>query len=129
MDNFEPKIKLEHADVRGEIYSISLPGDQELMLLHSTPGSLRGGHAHDVSEIIVLLTGSMTYHKRLDGDEERTEILHAGDCSFNQAMEYHVAEFSEDSVLLEWKINTKKGAWKNIDYKPYRDKVLANATG
>ena len=47
MANFEPTIKLEHADSRGEIYSISLPGDKELMLLHSKAGALRGGHAHD----------------------------------------------------------------------------------
>lgn len=126
---FTPQIKLEHADSRGEIYSISLPGDRELMLLHSNKGSLRGGHAHDVSEVVLLLTGHMRYLKRCDGGEEQAFDVRSGVCIFHEAIEYHLAEFLEDSWLLEWKIGTRKGAWRNIDYEPYRAKVRANAAG
>lgn len=129
MENFEPQIKLEHADNRGEIYSITLPGDRELMLLHSKKGSLRGGHAHDVSEVVLLLTGCMRYRKMSEARSEKYEALHGGDASFNQEGEYHMGEFVEDSWLLEWKLAKDKHSWKNIDYPPYREKVNANARG
>lgn len=135
MAGFEPELKLEHQDSRGQIYSIQLPDNQELMLLHSKAGSLRGGHAHDVDEIVVLLTGKMTYHKlkeiEADGewlaDGEITRDMKPGDCSFNWRGQTHMGEFVEDSWVLEWKIDTRKGAWRNKDYKPWREKVLAQA--
>jgi len=123
---FTPVLKLEHADARGEIYSITLPGDQELMLLHSKTGSLRGGHAHDVSETVVMLTGKMRYYKKTSIGEYDLD-LNPGACSFNPAMEPHMGEFLEDSWLIEWKINTSKGQWRNIDDPELRAKVVANA--
>ena len=126
---FEPTIKLEHADSRGEIYSISLPGDKELMLLHSKAGALRGGHAHDCDEIVVLLTGEIAYDKRSANKIDWAEVLNKGDTSFVPKGEFHMAEFLKDSWLLEWKICKDKHSWRNIDYKPYRDKVNANAAG
>lgn len=133
MANFEPTIKLEHTDSRGEIYSISLPGDKELMLLHSKAGALRGGHAHDCDELVALLTGKIFYTKREERDDqdaaEWTEVLTEGDTSFVPKGVFHLGEFLKDSWLLEWKIGTKKGDWENIDYKPYRDKVNANVAG
>lgn len=125
-----PALKLEHSDARGEIYSITLPNDQELMLLHSKAGSIRGGHSHDVDEIVVLLTGRMAYHKL----EETTVInscegMRAGDTSFNPAGLIHMGEFLEDSWVLEWKIDTNKTGWKNTDYAPWRERVRANAAG
>ena len=123
----KPAITLEHSDSRGEIFSISLPDNRELMLLHSKPGSLRGGHAHDVSEVIVLLTGRMTYTKTMNDGQDTIRELRGGDCSFNEAMEYHLASFPEDSWLLEFKINTDKKGWKNIDLERYRALVRANA--
>ena len=128
MDKFTPAIKLEHADARGEIYSIALPDDKELMLLHSLKGALRGGHSHTCSEVIVLLTGDVAYTKRSeDGNKVWYEEIHAGDASYVPAGEYHLGEFLNDSWLLEWKIGVKKGEWKNIDYTPYRERVKANA--
>lgn len=125
---FTPVIKLEYADARGEIYSIALPGDKELMLLHSTKGSLRGGHAHDVDEIIVLLTGAMRYTKKAGKiSTEWGEILEGGEASTNERGVYHLAEFLEDTWLLEWKIDTTKNGWKNIDYPEWRERVKANA--
>lgn len=127
MERFEPQIKLEHSDSRGEIYSLQLPDDRELMLLFSKKGSLRGGHAHDVNEIVVVLTGSMVYKKRDEMGEESSQIVKGGQESYNAAGVYHLAEFLEDSWVLEWKINTNKKGWRNIDYRPYREKVNANA--
>ena len=128
MGEFRPTIKLEHADSRGEIYSIALPGDKELMLLHSKAGSLRGGHAHDVSEVVVLLTGVMRYHKVGAGGFEKYQALHGGDASFNQAGEFHMGEFVEDTWLIEYKIGAGKETWrKDVDYEPYRSKVRANS--
>ena len=128
MEVFTPAIKLEHSDARGEIYSITLPNDQELMLLHSKAGSIRGGHSHDVDEIVVLLTGKLEYSKKADIKSwESHRTLSAGYASFNPAGEYHMAEFLEDSWLLEWKIATNKAGWKNIDYAPWRERVKANA--
>ena len=126
LDNFTPIIKLEHSDSRGEIYSITLPGDKELMLLHSKAGSLRGGHAHDVDEIVVMLTGRMRYHKRSEDGGEWQDEVKGGDTSFNQVGEYHMGEALEDLWLLEWKIGTDKTGWKNIDYAPWREKVRGN---
>ena len=128
MEVFTPTIKLEHSDARGEIYSITLPNDQELILLHSKAGSIRGGHSHDVDEIVVLLTGRMEYTKKADITSwESHKPLRAGYASFNPKGEYHVGEFLEDSWLLEWKIGTNKTGWKNLDYAPWRERVKANA--
>ena len=127
---FEPAIKLEHADSRGEIYSISLPGDKELMLLHSKAGSLRGGHAHDVDEIVVLLTGRCKYRKHTEvKNREWQAEMTQGDSMFHEAGQYHLAEFLEDSWLLEWKLCENKHSWRNINDPQYRAEVVANATG
>lgn len=125
-----PVIKLEHADSRGEIYSITLPGDKELMLLHSKAGTLRGGHAHDVNELVMVLTGKMKYYKKThdEGTEMQFEVGE-GRAVYHSKGEYHLAEFIEDSWVLEWKIATDKNSWVNIDYEPYRELVRANAEG
>ena len=94
-----PSLKLEHADSRGEIYSISFGDGQELMLLHSNPGAFRGGHHHDVDEMVVLLRGQMRYHKHIRG-EDQTQMLNSGDVSYNAAAENHMGEFLEDSWLI-----------------------------
>ena len=127
---FTPELKLEHADARGEIYSLTLPGDRELLLLHSLPGSFRGGHAHTVDEIVVMLTGVMRYHKRTEtGKEDHGEVLKGGQGSFNEKGLVHLGEFVEDTWLLEWKLNTRKGEWKNLDYPEWRERVKAHSAG
>lgn len=123
---FTPTIKLEHSDSRGEIYSITLPDDKELMLLHSTKGSLRGGHSHDVDELVVMLTGKMRYHKLVGNTEEEFDLV-AGRPSRNNAGVVHMGEFLEDSWLLEFKIGTNKHVWKNTNYEAWRERVNANA--
>lgn len=133
-NDFTPTLKLEHADARGEIYSITLPGDQELMLLHSVAGSLRGGHAHTVDEVVVVLTGKMNYTKRVDESEleyahEWDFTMKAGDVEKHHRGEYHLAAFSEDSWLIEYKLNTSKGHWRNIDHPAWREKVKSNSAG
>ena len=122
---FTPTITKVSEDARGEIYVITLPGDKELLLLHSNKGSLRGGHAHDVDEIVVMLTGQMLYHKLVDGCEQKSFLV-KGTTSLNHAGEVHMGEFLEDSWVLEWKF-ARKGEWKNIDWAPYRELVNANA--
>ena len=128
---FRPAITKVSEDARGEIYVITLPGNKELLLLHSKAGSIRGGHSHDVDEVVVLLTGEMKYTKRNESgakyNYEQDSTLKGGHASFNPKGEYHVGEFLEDSWLLEWKINTHKGGWKNRDYAPWRERVRANA--
>ena len=121
---FTPILKLEHADSRGEIYSITLPDDKELMLLHSKKGTLRGGHSHDVDEVVVLLTGRMLYYK--DGIDGHFEMLIGGEASCNPAWLIHMGEFLEDTWLIEQKL-AKKGEWKNIDHAEWRERVKANA--
>ena len=39
-----------HEDKRGQVYSIGLPDNKELILFFSRAGYLRGGHSHDVNE-------------------------------------------------------------------------------
>lgn len=122
---FTPTIKLEHADARGEIYSIQLPDDRELMLLHSVPGVFRGGHSHDCKEVVVVLSGEMRYHKREKPGEEpgETRALYAGGMvAVNVAGQVHMGEFLRDTWLLEYK-QAKKGDWKQTDYEPFRQKV------
>ena len=123
----EPTITKVHEDSRGEMYSILLSGDRELMLLHSKAGSLRGGHSHDVPESIMVLTGKMHYSKRnpVSGFSHR-DFLTEGDCSYNPSAEIHMGDFPEDTWLIEWK-HAKKGEWKNENYGPWREKVDANA--
>lgn len=123
---YTPVLKLEHSDARGEIYSITLPGDKELMLLHSKRGSLRGGHCHDVDEVVVLLTGMMVYRKK-DKYGIDQEIMKGGDASINHEGVNHMGEFLEDTWLIEWKIDTDKHGWKNIDDPAWRERVNANA--
>ena len=120
MDSTAPSIKLEHADARGEIYSIILPGNREIMLLRSNPGALRGGHSHSCDEIVVLLSGRMVYHKQVD-----REFMTAGDVSFNRAGDIHMGEFLEESWVIEAKL-AEKGAWSQTDYEPMREKVRAS---
>jgi quercetin dioxygenase-like cupin family protein len=120
-----PVLRLEHSDSRGEIYSITLPDGRELMLLHSKEGSIRGGHAHDVNETILVLNGAMRYYK-VPGGTEAVTMLMDGDVSFNTAGEPHMGEFLQDTWLVEWKIGVKPGEWKNIDHDDYRKLVTAN---
>ena len=124
---FTPIIKLEYSDARGEIYSIALPGDRELMLLHSVEGSLRGGHCHDVDEVVMVLTGSLQYWKRTEEGSETTFGMYAGESVFHRAGNYHLGEFLEDTWLIEWKIGTDKNGWVNIDDPVWRERVKANA--
>lgn len=119
---FTPTIQLEHADSRGEIYSIALPDGHELMLLHSTPGAFRGGHSHSCDEIVVLLSGQMCYHKEFNR-QDRPDMLRAGAYSFNPAKVNHMGEFLEDSWVIEYKF-AKKGEWSQEIYEPFRSKVL-----
>lgn len=119
---FTPVLKLEHADSRGEIYSLSLPDGHELMLIHSTPGAFRGGHSHSCNEIVVMLSGAMRYHKGHRGD---SEILDGGRSSYNQAGLDHMGHFLEDSWLVEYKF-AKKGEWQQTDYEPMRERVRAS---
>ncbi len=121
-----PTIQQVSADERGEIYVVNLPDDRELVLLHSRVGSLRGGHSHNVDEIVVMLTGKMAYFKRDESGKEWREEVQAGDASFNPAGLIHMGEFLEDSWVMEWKLAKSKGE-RNNDYQPWRQKVTANA--
>ena len=114
------------ADERGEIYVVNLPDDRELVLLHSVKGSQRGGHSHNVDEVVVLLSGKMAYHKRSGSSRETMEVMHAGDSSFNNAGLIHMAVFLEDSWVMEQKL-AKKGEWENQNYQPWRSKVTASS--
>lgn len=122
---FTPTIKLEHADARGEIYSIQLPDNRELMLLHSNPGSWRGGHHHSCDEVVVVLTGKMDYWKNLHG-RDIVHNLQGGETSFNTAGQIHMGHFTEDSWVVEWKL-AKKGEWTQEDFEPYREAVRASS--
>ena len=128
MDKFTPTIQQVSADERGEIYVVNLPDDRELVLLHSVAGSQRGGHSHNVDEVVVLLSGKMAYHKRSGSSRETMEVMHAGDSSFNEAGLIHMGFFLEDSWVIEQKL-AKKGEWENFDYAPWRQEVTANAAG
>ena len=123
---FEPQLRLEHADSRGEIYSIELPDGQELMLLHSKAGSFRGGHSHSCGEVVVMLSGLMHYYKQENGHEHKL-TLPSGCLSHNRAGQVHMGEFVEDSWVVEYKLGTRKGEWTQEDYEPYRAKVRASA--
>jgi len=121
----KPHITLEHSDSRGEIYSISLPKNQELMLLFSKTGVFRGGHSHDCDEIVVLLSGKMRYHKRIN-DADVIHEMEGGSASFNPAGEIHMGEFLEDSWVVEYKLAPDKDSWTQENYGPYREQVIAN---
>jgi len=124
--SFTPTIKLEHTDSRGEIYSIALPDGQELMLLHSNAGTLRGGHSHSCNEVVILLSGEMRYYKRF-GRRDVTPLMQSGDVSHNYAGEVHMGEFLTDSWVVEYKLGTHKGEWTQENYEPYRAKVRGSA--
>ena len=121
---FTPAISLVLADQRGEIFSISLPDNREMMLLHSVKGSKRGGHSHTVQESVMVLTGKMRYHKKgRDGRRLETNfVLEAGQESHTAAGVVHMAEFLEDTWLIELK-DAKIGEWEQNNYQPWRDLV------
>jgi hypothetical protein len=127
MANFRPTIELVSEDARGEIYAINLPGDRELMLLHSNAGTLRGGHSHDVPEDVMVLTGEMKYHKKVYTRGQGVRFMREGSYSHNRSGVNHMGEFLEDSWLIEWKRCKDKNSWKNTNYAPWRTKVQANA--
>lgn len=121
----EPTIRLVHEDDRGEMYAIDI-GDRELMLLHSRAGTWRGGHSHNVPELVMVLTGKMRYHKRREGwDVADAVVLGEGDSSGNDAHEIHMGEFLEDTWLIEWKVCKDKHSWENTNYEPWRGRVAA----
>jgi len=123
--SFTPTLTLVHKDSRGEIYSISLPDGHELMLIHSTPGSFRGGHSHSCAENVLLLSGGMKYHKlRVDGISF-TENVEPGQVKFNAIGRIHMGEFYKDSWLIEYKF-AKKGEWTQQNFEPMREKVRAS---
>ena len=121
----EPSIVLVSEDARGAIYSISLPGNKELMLLHSKAGTFRGGHSHTVAETVMVLTGRLRYHKMAPKGEEKVVVLSDGQSSFNEAGQVHMGEFLEDSWIVEWKRRTTKDGWRSDDYEPWRARVRA----
>jgi len=125
--SFTPSLKLEHADARGEIYSIELPDGEELMLLHSKAGIFRGGHSHSCDEVVVLLSGEMRYHKRF-GHRDVTPLMQGGDVAHNYAGEVHMGEFLTDSWVVEYKLGTHKGGWTQSNYEPMRERVRASAS-
>ena len=120
----EPSIEKVHEDNRGVIYSINLPDNKELMLLHSKAGAFRGGHSHTVDEVVVLLSGKMRYYKRIN-DMDQVADMAEGDVSYNPAGLPHMGEFLEDSWVVEYKF-ARKGEWKQTDYEPMREKVRAS---
>ena len=125
---FVPTIRQVSGDSRGEIYSILLPDNRELMLLHSVKGSMRGGHSHNVPEAVLMLTGRVRYHKKNPHGKrnEREFILEAGECSPTAAGTDHYAEFLEDTWLVEMK-DARIGEWTQALYAPWRILVEANA--
>ena len=125
---FTPTLTLVQADKRGEIWSLSLPDNRELMLLSSVKGSKRGGHSHSVPESVMVLTGKMRYHKKApDGRRIETDfLLDKGRWSHTAANVAHFAEFLEDTWLIELK-DAKIGEWTQAVYQPWRAIVEANA--
>ena len=117
-------LKLEHQDTRGVILQIGMPGDHELLLFFCRAGYLRGGHSHDVPEMVVLLSGRMKYHKHTEQGYTVLE-LRGGDVSYNQPGEAHMGEFLEDTWLVEWKLgpNSAIGKWTTTDFEPFRKQV------
>ena len=118
----EVRIKLEKVDGRGEIYSIDLGDGEEVMLLRSVAGSVRGGHSHNVDEVVVLLSGAMEYRRIVaEGIGEERE-MEAGEISWNPAGVPHMARFLEESWVMEKKL-CRKGEWKDEEYGPWRELV------
>ncbi len=119
----QPVLKFEQADARGEVYSITLPDGRELMLIHSLPGAVRGGHSHVVPEVVLMLTGSMEHRKNYRTSETEETML-AGATYFNHPGEVHMGEFFEDCWLVEWRLGTDR---TNVNYAPWRELVNASA--
>lgn len=115
-------LNLEHEDPRGSIYKVAMPSGQELLVFFCKAGYLRGGHSHDVHEVILVLSGRLRYHKVTEGQEAILE-LGPGDVSYNLPGTPHMGEFLEDTWLVEWKINAAVGDWTTTDYEPFRKLV------
>lgn len=122
-----PTLQLIHQDSRGEMYQILLPTGQEIMLLHSIKGAVRGGHSHTANEVVALVSGKIMYHKAYEGAPipDRAFELEAGQVTVNLADLNHYGEFLEDSWLLEYKYGPKSavGEWENVEFEPFRKVV------
>ena len=111
MPGFEPTVSLVSDDARGQIYVVNLPGDRELLLLHSVKGTLRGGHSHDVDEVVTMLSGAMLYHKLVDG-REQTQPLTVTVSKTSDGQDDYLQILSADSfsvniVLISSKITVQ----------------------
>jgi hypothetical protein len=120
------ELKLEPVakDYRGESWRIVFPDNRELMLINTRQGFFRGGHSHSKPEISLLLTGRVKTWKIINGVEVIAEKS-AGEFMINQAGEPHLTLALEDYWLIDWKLDTKIGESKTINYQPYRAKVDA----
>lgn len=118
-------VKLEQADARGEIYSLLLPTGEELMLFHCKAGYLRGGHSHNVPEVVMVLSGQLTYYKKKGLEVVMMAGGLPGKVIWNLPGVPHMAEFLEDSWVIEYKIGTPAGTAVTTSYPPFRDQVDA----
>lgn len=129
----EPTLEKVHEDERGAIYSITLGPDNEMLLIFSKKGALRGGHSHNCDEVTLLLSGSMQYHKAdlalVEANwhtSEWTEEVKAGELQSNPAGIAHLGEFLEDSWLLDWRMGAKTSEIVTTNYAPLRDRIEAS---
>ena len=118
----EVKLDKIHSDARGDIYQVVLPKNRELMLFFCRAGHLRGGHSHDCTEAVFLLSGKLRYHKMVNGQEVISEMS-PGDVSYNLPGVPHLGEFLEDSWVVDWKTDAGIGEFTTTDYEPFRARV------
>jgi len=99
-----PKIKLEHSDERGVIYSFQIEG-KERLLTFTKAGHKRGGHFHKEIQQTLVLNGSIRWWE-WRYDHEEVFDLNEGDKQTTPSFCSHLMEAVTDCWILETKTDS-----------------------
>lgn len=87
-------------DARGELVQLVHTGYEQVNVLASRAGTIRGGHYHKHSrEAFYVISGSVALTFRRDGRQEQ-RTFYAGEFFLIHPYVVHSMDFSEDCVLV-----------------------------
>lgn len=120
-----PELRPIGSDSRGASWSLYFPDlDAEMVIIYSKANTYRGGHSHiNKRETSMLLSGSVSYVKKLTDGQIIEFDEKPGDVLKNDIGEVHRAYFTEPSFLIDWKIDCKVGEAITVNDPELRAKV------
>ena len=110
-------------DSRGKIFAMEDEGKQFANIITIKEGMSRGGHFHDVAEVINVLDGKIAFSQINPNGKgkETVDTFSAGEQIVIEPGMAHMITAKEDSLILE-----NRGPCKTEAYAPYRNVVERN---